>query len=286
MAPVPVKVNLDVTVDASGTINVFGQAPPSIPTPVVSKSTVVLASDFYKGLDNSLFKFWETSGNIIDISGAINNDFVTASVGANVKALFSHLSSALGADILDASGVAPFSGYSSDNEAYWKFNGFGRLALSAYAHDIFGHVAATAAITNDQAFIDRMNANASETSLALSVNNGMMPAATTSLANLAAMLVYKIVKMDAAAATAVVKQVIGQDASRAMGEDNNALAPDGSQALTFLPGDIIYVKVNLLAATVELAAGQQATTNGNLTPNDGDLGTPATKEYVIEITLA
>ena len=52
----------------------------------------------------------------------------------------------------------------------------------------------------------------------------------------------------------IVKQVIGQDATRAMGQDNNKLAPEVHQVLKFFEGDTIFVSIKLKKPSVSFSA--------------------------------
>jgi hypothetical protein len=79
----------------------------------------------------------------------------------------------------------------------------------------------------------------------------------------------------------IARQVIGQDASRAMDQDNNVPAPDVRQALKFIAGDIIYMNIKLKQPTVTVGAGQnvlKATLDGKF---------PLANEtiYTLKITL-
>jgi hypothetical protein len=53
----------------------------------------------------------------------------------------------------------------------------------------------------------------------------------------------------------IVKQVLGQDASRAMTQDNNELSPNVHQMLRFYEGDVIYVSITLKQPGVTVSAG-------------------------------
>jgi hypothetical protein len=80
----------------------------------------------------------------------------------------------------------------------------------------------------------------------------------------------------------IVKQVIGQDASRATDEDNSKYLPENHGLLRFYPNDVIYVSINLLTPDVTVGAGQQVedtTMEGLYTSATGD------KKYTLKITL-
>jgi hypothetical protein len=137
--------------------------------------------------------------------------------------------------------ASPFNDakYNTNAEQYRKHSDFGRLALAAYAHYLFGHQAATAAITNDEAFMrgilstDASGAWTKSTTGNVSTWSVTQTVTDANIAlNLAKLIVtksetqnrYLNVAADSASLANIVRQVIGQDASRAMDQDNNALA--------------------------------------------------------------
>lgn len=255
----PVVVNFDVTVDASGSVEVFGQAPVTLQDVVVCDVTLP-AADLYTADSDAVFEFWEPSSALGDIYGA------RKTVWTKESALRSDLQAIMEGD-MDASGAVPFNaaGYLSA-EQYYKHESFGRLALSMYAHYLFGHVAATAAITNDATFIENMNGN---------------DVAVASHALLAKKFTDAIREMGDAGVTAIVKQVLGQDAARAKDQDNNQLAPDVKQSLKFLSGDIIYLQITLKQPTVTVFNAQ-----GVAQQSEPEGSAVTERTYALKITLA
>jgi hypothetical protein len=245
-----VTVHLGVTVDATGNVSVFGEAPVSQVNVIVAGTTLP-AGNLYKGQDDSLIRFRGPLANPDTIYAELHSAF------ASNKAA---LKTALAAIILgsfDCSSATPYATYSSEDN-YWQRTSFGHVALGAYAHDLFGHVAATAAIDNDTLFISKMNG--------ISVGD----------ANIAGLLSDAVYLLNSVKATVIAKQVIGQDASRAMGEDNDEYAPELWQALQFKAGDVVYMSVNLLAPTVSVS-------------NVAQQSAPATttaRTYVIKMTVS
>lgn len=236
-----VTVNFNVSIDASGSVEVFGQAKPTITNPIVC-SVKLPATDLYTSNSDALFQFWEPSSDLGGISG---ERFTSWSKEADLRADINDVINGS----MDASGANPVkingtvsSTYTSQTE-YYTHGSFGRLALSTYAHYLFGHIAATAAISNDQAFIDNMNGNTD---------------ATASHALLAKRLVDTIKALTPSQVTDIVKQVIGQDATRAKDEDNNALAPDEKQSLQFFANDIIYLGITLKEPGVTVSNNETA----------------------------
>jgi hypothetical protein len=207
---------------------------------------------------------------------------------------------------LDAKSAEPFNatpkyGAAGAQNGNRIMTGFGRFALMAYAHYIMGHVQATAAITNDTDFMKGMMSLNSDTLTDYkyaSIGNydaAVAPwstAGTPTDANLAVRLVKVIldantssslVSTGAANSVAnIVKQVIGQDASRATDEDNNKYSTENHGLLRFYPDDVIYVSITLTTPVVNVGTGQLVS-DGTLE----NLYTNATgdKKYNFKITL-
>ena len=307
--PSPVTVNLRVNVDASGNLIVFGAGPDvtsnvveavGYQLPVNALFDATLNATNADGITGAgLIEFWEPSTDLGNIYAklASSADFSVAgdaSYKRTAKVMACGLERVL-VDSLDAQAAAPFTGYSDAN--YTTCSDFGRLSLSAYAHYLFGHAAATAAITNDQAVMTSM---LSLTPGSLSVKDGatavqryadwtkktMVDAGdaedwdasqSATDANLAVALTKAIVlkganeAISAVQSTAqstldgaqfstdslanIVKQVLGQDATRAMTQDNNELSPNVHQVLRFYEGDVIYVSITLKQPGVTVSAG-------------------------------
>lgn len=273
---VNVTVNFNVTIDASGNIEVFGQEPPSITNKVIS--TVPIPAAVTEGI----IEFWEPS----DAIGTRKATFRAEE--RYIRTDIAHaLNSCLGSSI-DCSGAVPFNDakYSGDSD-YTTQSDFGRLALSAYAHYLFGHMAATAAITNDQDVMNNMLATPlySESGANYTVDGSVNPEWTTSSsvnANLACRLVHALVTSGDANALAIAEQVLGQDSSRALDQDNNEIAPDNRQLLRFLDGDKLYVNIKVLRPTMYVSgAGNNAVPLATDYPSNdsGDIN------YALEITL-
>jgi hypothetical protein len=248
-----VTVNLDVTVDASGNVSVFGQAPVTM-TNVIVPAVTLSAADLWKSTTSSLIQFQGPSSAPETIVGRLDSVFA-ANAGFKT-ALKTHLA-AIVAGAFDCSGATPYASYSAV-DGYFSRLSFGHVALGAYAHDLFGHVAATAAIDNDTAFMAAMNGTGATD------------------ANIAGLLGDAIFALSEAKCTAIAKQVVGQDAARAMSEDNDQYSPDLWQDLKFSAGDIVYVSINLQAPRVSLTNAAQQTTPTSSTA----------RTYALKITLA
>jgi hypothetical protein len=324
--PSPVIVNLRVNVDASGNVVVFGAGPDSVDNVVEAIGYALPVNALYDATLNGslgagLVEFWEPSSDLGNIYAKLANtaDFNVAgeaSYKRTAKVMACGMERVL-VDSMDAAAAAPFTSYTDVN--YTTCSDFGRLSLSAYSHYLFGHVAATAAITNDEAVMSNM---LSLTSGTASVKDGGVAAdryaawtkksavdstdadswdATQSAsdANLAIALTKAILAKGASgviSATAdtaarvsagvqfstdslanIVKQVIGQDASRAMDQDNNVLAPEQHQVLRFYEADTIYVSITLKQPGVTVSSGSNA---------GAPVSTSVTEQkYDIKITL-
>jgi hypothetical protein len=290
--PVPVKVNLDVLIDASGEVSIFGQQAPTILNKVVATGKLPVRALYDAsglsngGVLNSLFEFWEPTDALGDIKGALSSG--SESEGRDytkmLKKLVMDLQSVLTAEF-DVSGATPFSAYDS---SYHTVPHFGRLALNSYAHYILGHIASSAIITNDTTFMGNMmstndvSGNTAGTYRYASTDAVDLTdlVSSASDAKLAVRLVDTITKKDTTALTAIVKQVLGQDASRARDQDNNAIAPGVRQELKFIAGDKIYLNIRLATPTI---SAQQYQLNAPTTSGFANAG--AEVNYTLEIEL-
>ena len=228
-----VVVNLDVLVDATGDIRVFGKSVPTM-TNVIVPVIQLPYTDLYKGADNGLLKFKGNVENNYDLIEGVRNTSFTgtqADLAADLKTILN--------GSFDCSGATPFN-IGSYNNVYSTQGSFGNIALSAYSHSLFGHLAATAAIDNDSSFISKMNND------------------TVADARLNIALASEIFNLSMAKATEVARQVIGQDSSRARSEDNDGSNASDYQALEFRQGDVIYMSIKLVAPVVTVSNVAQA----------------------------
>lgn len=240
--PTNVTVSFDVQIDASGTINVFAQGPETVDNVIWAK-TSLNTSVLYTDASNAHIQFrgWSSTSpaNTEDISGIRHNTSAVTKDASGTAGF--KLNDVITGDF-DCSGAAPWkANYRLGGvPAYYSYSSFGDAMLGAYAHYLFGHVQATAAIDNDQAFVSYMNSDGA--------GNAMV----------AARLLGALDTMSATACTKVAKQVIGQDASRAMDTDNDLNSPNYYQALKFIANDVIYMRVKLATPTVTSGAAQLA----------------------------
>jgi hypothetical protein len=289
---IPIEINLNVTIDTSGSLTIFGSQPETVSNIIVSQTTMPVDS-LYDG-SGGLIEFWEPSNQLGNINVSLYNS-VAGGYQATTKKLAAGFHKVL-SHAFDCSGATPYYGI-YNNVHYYEHSDFGRVSLSTYAHYLFGHVAATAAITNDIGFMKNMlslSDGAGDSAVGATgvasdrisawKHKAMVDASnvqqwnttfSTMDANLAVRLAYAVVSKglnvdgsinvsDISGATSstlsnIVKQVLGQDASRAMGQDNNELSPDVKQLLRFYAGDIIYVQIRLPKPVVSVSTGQKVT---------------------------
>lgn len=228
-------------------------------------------------------------------------------------------------DQFDCSNATPFSDRKyrdSDGipiEQYTKQRDFGRVSLATLSHYLFGHVDATAAITNDVEFVQSMLslANDDDADLAVqyelddryktddpdntdndftgqakgavlrnakftqfeddeeTVDMGLMALeGSASDAMLAKRLMGAILKKglrsdgtfmtsnvianaatDKSCLANIVRQVLGQDETRSMNEDNSQRAIDQHALLRFYAGDVIYMNIKVKRPNVTVSPG-------------------------------
>jgi hypothetical protein len=253
----PVVVDLRVNVDAGTNVEVLDVAADSHSDAIICAVTLP-ASTLFTDTSNGVFEMWESADARGSLKGAVANG-----TGAKGQVTQAHPGLAAGIQSslmgsLNAEEAPIFKGYPA---AYHTQAGIGELALAYAAHNLFGHVAATAAITNDAAI--------------KTYTEG-----TDSLsAALGASLVVEILDLSPGDATSIANAVIGQDAARARDEDNNEYSPDSARALRFVAGDKVYVAITMTgwsAGTAAVTPIAQAYTGGAFAP----------QPFFFEITLA
>ena len=243
----PVTVNLNVTVDTSGLVQIFNEDADIVANAVVCERRL-LASDI-----SGVIEFQQLSSSPEDISGQKRVDWANeTSIDSLAVDHFHYVMNGP----MDASAASPFTPNYLTSSAYYSFGSLGELVLANYAHQLFGHVAATAAISNDTTLINQVNGK-----------------------NLGELLKTALSNLSAANATTIARKVIGQDAARARDQDNNPYAPDVLQSLMFRPEDVIFVTVNVKGPTISAGKDQ-----GYLAKN-GSLNSLNDTQFVMRITL-
>ena len=293
--PQPISVNFNVVIDASGNLEVFNAAAPVVTNVLVAEHMLPVTALYDPVAKKGLLELWEP----IDAQGDIrvqlaNTDRVTSG-GLNLTGAYQVASKAIASgleailcDKFDCRGALPFSSYSGNVE-YYKQRDFGRVALATYAHHLFGHVDATAAITNDKAFVQAMLScsaggdnetaagaaarAAAWTKSTVADVQAWDQSASSSDANLAIRLVKTLVGKgldgagvptvssvnagDTASLANIVSQVVGQDASRLMNVDMSQRTRDQHILLRFYEGDVIYMNITLKSPNVNIGSTNQ-----------------------------
>jgi hypothetical protein len=261
-----VVVDLGVALDASANTAVLDAATPEVLGNIVVCKAALPAAALYSAVDPSdgLIMFWEPSSAI----GTIDAKFTVNASGAADPAAYDGVNYAkklvLGmhsclTGALDCSAAAPFTRL--PNRAYDQYASVGEMTLGYIAEKLFGHPAATAAITNDAHIKATMNASPGATADAVVLGSAVAAPSINSASaagdqKLALRLVQTMLfapgqdASPAARAKRIANSVIGQDADRARGVDNNQLAPDQSAPLPFYAGDVLFFKLTLKSLDV------------------------------------
>jgi hypothetical protein len=287
--PNTVIVNLNVNVDAEGNINIFSIDSDEPTQNILDASAPLPITALYNDENNALIEF---QGRGDDMVARYCADFST-----DEDALTTNLSDLLSGGLkggnADGSNgdAAPFNDpMYAGVAAYQNYSTFGKLALAAYAHNIFGHVQATAAIDNDTTIVDYLDGNDDD-----------LDAPSGNAANIARNLADSILTgLSTHNLLQIVKQVIGQDASRATLQDNDNNDPvDGWQRLSFIDNDVVYVSITLQGPIVTY--GGSASTgpqqfaaptvediqyNVRMTMSSGDTPTPPPPGGVLTLSSA
>jgi hypothetical protein len=318
LAPTPIEVNLNVEVSANGEIQILSETAPVV-TNFVNASVKLPVDCLYDATNSKgLIEFWEPD-NIDDIvcQLAQSPNFGASGYQETAAKLVVGLQAVL-CGSLDASAAQPFNA-SSYNTLVPGVNGnrvmtgFGSLALMAYAHYLLGHVQATAAITNDKEFIRAMLSLKSTTAdvttiLPSDYRYDVVPSYASDVApysdtgnrtnaNLAARLVNKIITTNSGSSlvslvnnsslgsvASIVKQVLGQDANRAVNVDNSKYSPERHGLLKFFKDDVIYVTITLIKPSVVISNNQKVsgTTIQDRYPSDSSNAIKYTLRIVLE----
>jgi hypothetical protein len=180
-------VNFEVTIEGDSSLEIFGMAAPSVANVLVAEGMDLPVNALYDGrvpnAKKGLIEYWEPAANPdqIHVKLASTTNAIPAGEAANpnklslypdlaaatngYKATLKQLAKGLQRVLchkFNAVGVAtakaaPFSDAKyAGKEEYTTQRDFGRVALACFAHYMFGHVDATAAITNEVAFVKSM----------------------------------------------------------------------------------------------------------------------------------
>ena len=84
----------------------------------------------------------------------------------------------------------------------------------------------------------------------------------------------------------IVRQVVGQDATRLMNEDGSERTIDQHRLLRFYAGDVIYVNITIKTPGVTVGAGQRDSLTSTALQTSYAATEANEKSYAIKITLA
>jgi hypothetical protein len=338
-----VVVNFEVEVDANSFVNMFGMPGPSTFANVLVAEKMLPVNALYDAVNKKgLIEIWEPAnepGNICAALANTNNGTGETNFTGAYKDTLKQLAKGLQRILCNkfdcvgvaAAAAAPFnSPQYSGRTAYTTQRDFGRVALGAFAHYLFGHVDATAAITNDVGFIKSMLSLSGPTADAAATNeyDALGPAARYAAystahvneinnvditlwtnktgsgadANLAKRLTAAIVgkglnaqgqletskvsdstlteEQRKAKLAYIVAQIVGQDGTRLMNEDNSERGKNMRALLRFYEGDIIYVNIKLATPNVSVGAGQAGGVNKTALESSY-----TAQSYMLKITL-
>jgi hypothetical protein len=260
-----VTVNLNVNVNADSDLSILTSTADSV-------ASAVVCVDMPAAALSGLIEFWEPSDALGTIKAQVIDSYKTTAF-----ALYDGLDKVINGS-MDCSAAPIYSTYTDTN--YTTVSSFGKLALGYVAHSIFGHVQATAAITNDVAFVTNMNSsivpsNANE----MLVEDNYVQSASN--ANLAMALVKALNNQTDANLATIATTVIGQDSGRARAADNSELPTDLKQPLAFFTGDVVFVSITVNAPTISSLGGTayDAAGTGNA------ITTIASQKFDLKITL-
>jgi hypothetical protein len=221
-----VTVDLRVSTTAGTDVEILDTAADSRAGHIVC-SVNLPASTLYTNTSSGVFEIWEPSSARGTLKGAVAGEDGSPEFSTVTQAhpgLAAGLLASLAGTLTAQASTPIVGGYPAD---YWGMAGIGNLAVAYAAHNLFGHVAATAAITNE-----------------VDILAHMVGAAAPNAA-LGTALEAAIIALSAANASLIANVVIGQDAERTRDEDNNEYAPNSARALKFYAGDIVFVGVEL-----------------------------------------
>jgi hypothetical protein len=310
--PVSVEVNFNVTIEAQSKVQLFGETFTAPADYIVAEYHLPVDALYDASANVGLIEVWEPSDAQGDIKCTLAHTDGTTEGGPNLSGAYQVTAKKLAqglermlCDEFDCSGAAPFDNYTTEVK-YYKQRDFGRIALGNFAHYLFGHVDATAAITNDVAFVHNMlsvtaggadesagGAAARYATWTKDVTGNLEAwsySASPTDANLALRIVEAIVKkgkasnnvtsttflesavsdcsgVEDASLANIVKQVIGQDSSRLNNVDGSERTKDIRQLLPFYAGDVIYVNIKVKQPTIEITAGYGGAVSGSATNN-------------------
>jgi len=280
----PVVVNLMTGVTTNNNaVSLFGASGEAISDDIITIETPVLASAFYLDASRGLIHYTEP-GSDRDSFTAVSAAAIGASDASGVRACATALVASLHASLtasasyqvgvggVNASSI--FSAYaaSADGEQYQGYATIGDFLVGYIAMNLFGHPAATVAISNDTAIKNRVNETRVVAPSTDFVTGGSVNSAASGY--LALRLVQTLIYNSELNLKSIVSQVLNQDPKRLSAEDNNT---DDFRPLMFRAGDIVYMTIEFTNFTFT-----NAETGGTLANN---VTMPSSKKVALKITL-
>lgn len=282
----PVEVNLMTHVDTNNNaVSLFGASGEAISDDILTIETPVLASAFYYDASRGLIHYTEP-GASPDTFTAVSAAAIGASDASGVRACATALVASLHASLtqstsyavgvagVNASQIFPVASYpvAADGEQYQGYKTIGDFLVSYIAMNLFGHPAATVAISNDTAIKSRVN----QTRTPIPATDFMTGGAVANEASgfIALRLVQTLIYNSEINLKSVVSQVLNQDPRRLSSEDNNT---SDFRPLMFRAGDIVYMTVEFTGFTFT-----NAETGGTL----GTAANLGNKKVALKLTLA
>lgn len=193
---------------------------------------------FYVDGSNCLIEYQQASGDRNDLTAQ-----TAAAAGANwaKKAVATALAAALHATLIDENedintGVKANSGEGTDipmKSQYTPYQSLGDFVVEWLAANVFGHPQATVAISNDEAIIALLHAQAAVVDVA-----AVSPLTTGAVAMRLIQALYQATEDKL---QNVAEQVLEQDPTRFRSEDNK----EDFEALKWAVGDVVYFKIQL-----------------------------------------
>lgn len=280
-----VEVNLMTGVGTNGNaVSLFGASGEAISDDIILIETPVLASAFYLDASRGLIHYTEPAGDR-DSFTAVSHLAIDATDASGVRGCATALVASLHASLtqsasyqagvagVNASSIFAAYGPSADGEQYQGYATIGDFLVGYIAMNLFGHPAATVAISNDSAIKNKVNLTRAPEPMTDFALGGQVDGAAAGY--LAIRLVQTLIYNSEVNLKSVVSQVLNQDPKRLSNEDNNT---SDFRPLMFRAGDIVYMTVDFTNFTFT-----NAETGGALAAG---VSMPATKKVALKITLA
>jgi hypothetical protein len=278
-----VEVNLMTGVSTdNNVVGLFGASGEAISDDILTIETPVFASAFYLDASRGLIHYTEPADteDYKAVSAAAIGDTDASGVRACATALVASLHASLtqspsymaGVAGVNASQIFSATSYPpSSDEQYQGYASIGDFLVAYVAKNLFGHPAATVAISNDLIIKTTVNATRPPVPADDFKTGGSVAGATSGF--IALRLVQTLIYNEEPNLKKIVAQVLNQDPKRLSNEDNNSF---DYRPLMFRAGDIVYMTVEFTGFTFV------NTETGGVLANAVALGN---KKVALKITL-